>query len=114
MTRLVEVDAVTSWRTRDSLDREIASTETGRAHILQRRPAMSDRLDDVRRTIASPDPLTRDRTYDRRECFYRRTTSGRRWLKVVVSYRPTGPDGNWTGLVVTAYFLDCGPSEELP
>jgi hypothetical protein len=64
---------------------------------------MSVRLDDIRTAIEQPDFVTRDWKYRHRENFYRRTASGRRYLKVVVNYRPVPPQGTWIGEVITSY-----------
>ena len=103
----------TIWRTRDALGREVAFTDVGRAHILSRHPDLADRFDDVRTAIEAPDRVTQDRTYPRRNIFYRRTPSGRRWLRVVVNYGPVPPQATWAGHVITAHFLEDVPSQEV-
>ena len=104
----------TIWRTRDRLGREVVLTEERRRHILRKHPAMAGRLGEVRAAIAGPDFVNRDAAYPRRENHYRRTPSGRAWIKVVVNYRPVPPQGTWAGEVITAYRTEQVDPKEAP
>ena len=99
-------------RFRDREGREVVLTEAGRAHILAGHADMARRLGDVRAAVAVPEVATRDAVFAHRENHYRRTTSTRRWLKVVVHYRPVPPQGTWAGRVVTAYHTGTIPQKE--
>lgn len=91
------------WRTRDRLGREVVFTSEARNHILERHDDMADRLSEIRSVVERPDYVTQDADYPHRENHYRRTPSGRRFIKVVVEYRPVPPQGTWAGAVVTAH-----------
>jgi hypothetical protein len=91
------------WRTQDRLGREVVFTTECRGHILDEHDDMADRLDAVRPAIEQPDYVTLDADYPHRENHYRRTPSGRRYIKVVVEYRPVPPQGTWIGKVITAH-----------
>jgi hypothetical protein len=91
------------WRTQDRLGREVIFSSEGRDHILERHENMADRLDEVLPTIEQPDYVTQDADYPHRENHYRWTPSGRRFIKVVVEYRPISPQGTWEGEVITAH-----------
>ena len=83
----------TVWRTTDRLGREVVLTEAAWAHIIGEPKEMAGREADVLAAVRAPGRVTRDAGYRRRENHYRRTPSGRRWLKVVVRYRPVAPQG---------------------
>lgn len=91
----------TIWRARDRAGREVALTEMGEAHILERHPELVGAEQEIRTAIEAPDTVTRDATIPHRECLYRRSRLGRPLLKVVVQYRPVPPQGTWAGEVVT-------------
>ena len=91
------------WRTEDRLGREVIFSSRGLSHILDEHDRMADRLAAIRPTIEHPGYVTQDANYPHRENYYRRTPSGRRYLKVVVAYRPVPPQGTWAGEVVPAY-----------
>jgi hypothetical protein len=91
------------WRTSDRLGREVICTTDSHNHILGKHDVMADRLDAIRPAIEQPSYITRDADYPHRENYYRRTPSGRRFIKVVVEYRPVPPQGTWTSEVITAY-----------
>jgi hypothetical protein len=91
------------WRARDWLGRDVALTEAGLAHILDKHPEMIDYLNDVRATIAAPDFSTQDKRYRPRACLYRRMMPNEPRTKVVVHYRPAPPQGSWAGEIITAY-----------
>jgi hypothetical protein len=101
------------WRTRDRRGRVVVLTVASWAHILDRRAAMANRLDQVRAAIERPDLVTRDVRHFHREIHYRRFPSGG-WLKVVVGYRPVPPQGTWAGVVITAYPVERPRSKEEP
>jgi hypothetical protein len=65
---------------------------------------MANRLDTIRPAIEQPGYITQDADYPHRENYYRRTVSGRRFVKVV-EYRPVPPQGTWVGEVITAYLV---------
>jgi hypothetical protein len=104
----------TIWRTRDRLGREVALTEGRRDHILSKHPELAGRLGEARATVEGPDFVTRDAADPRREHHYRRTPSGRAWIKVVVNERPVPPQGTWAGEVITAYRTERVDPEEAP
>lgn len=91
------------WRTRDRRERVVVFTSKGRDHIVQRRPQLTGRLDEVRTAIEHPTLIARDAKYPRRENHYLRTVGGPGWIKVVVNYRPIAPQGAWFGEIITAY-----------
>jgi hypothetical protein len=64
---------------------------------------MVDRLDEVRIAVEQPDFVTQDSGYTRREIYYRRTSSGQGWMRVVVNYRPVPPQSTWAGEIITAF-----------
>lgn len=71
---------------------------------------MADHRDAPTETIAAPEFVNRDPTGTNREVLYRRLRAGgRRFIKVVVHYRPVaasepGATGSeWRGTVLTAY-----------
>jgi hypothetical protein len=75
---------------------------------------MAGRLHDVRTAIEQPTVVTRDLEYRHRENHYRRFSSERDWIKVVVQYRPIPPEGTWEGTIITAYPVKRpDPREEL-
>jgi hypothetical protein len=102
------------WRTHDYRGRVVAYTSKGRDHILQRRPKMAGRLGEMRTAIERPTLVTRDAFYSRRECHYLRTVAEPGWMKVVVTYRPTPPQGTWVGEIITAYPIRRPEPEEMP
>lgn len=73
---------------------------------MRRHDELEDRLDEVRTAIEHPDFVARDVRFYRREIYYRRTPSGRGWMRVVVNYGPVPPQGTWVGEVITAYRVD--------
>ena len=75
---------------------------------------MADRLDEVRISIEQPDYVTRDPRYHHREIHYRRTPSGKGWIRVVVEYRPVPPQGTWAGEIITAYRVERRKGKEVP
>lgn len=102
------------WLTRDHRGREVALTEATATHILERRPAMVGRWDEVKRTVEDPEFVRRDRRISAREVFYRRTAPGRARLRVVVHCRPVPPQGTWRGEVVTAHPAERTAANEEP
>ena len=94
--------AAAVWRTVDRMGREVALTADGWGHIVGGHRDMAGREGDVLLAVERPDLVTRDADYPRRECHYRRV-SPRRYLRVVVNYRPVPPD-EWAGEVVTAHY----------
>jgi hypothetical protein len=93
------------WWTQDRLGREVVFTLTGRNHILDRHDDMMNLLDEVRPAIEEPDYVTRDAEYPHRENHYRQIPSMRRFIKVVVAYRPEPLPEAWAGEVITAYIV---------
>ena len=91
------------WRTRDRAGREVVLTGIRLAHILHQHQDMVALLAEVRRAVEACDLVTRDIRYAHRECLYRRFGGDRRWMKVVVHYRPVPPQGTWAGEVITAF-----------
>ena len=93
------------WRTRDRLGREVALTDAGWNHIVAERKGAPPAPAEIRSAVESPDLVTADPTFPRRENHYRSRRMGRggRFLKVVVRYQPVPPDGTWAGEVITAY-----------
>jgi hypothetical protein len=81
------------WRTHDRFGREVNVTSEGRNHILDEHDHMANRLETIRPAIEQPSYVTQDADYLHRENSYRRTPSGRRFIKVVVEYRPVPPQG---------------------
>ena len=101
------------WRTRDRAGREVTLTTAAWAHILAQHAEMAGRQADVRAAVEAPGLVVRDPQYSRRKRCYRRTPSGRRWLKVVINYAPVPPQGTWAGEIVTAHFVrEPDPKEE--
>ncbi len=103
-----------TWQTRDRLGREVILTEARLAHIRDGHPDMASRIADARATVDPPERVNRDATRPHREVSYRRTSSGRHWLRVVVHYRPVPPQGTWAGTVITAHFVKAVPTKEAP
>jgi hypothetical protein len=95
------------------MGREVIFTSARRDHVLQRHSDMADRLDEVRSAIEQPDLITRDREYARRQVHYRRTPSGRGFIRVVVNYRPVPPQGTWAGEVIIAHRVNERDMEEV-
>ena len=93
------------WRTRDRFGREVALTDAGWNHIVAERQGAPPTPDEIREAGESPDGVTADATFPRRENFYRSRQTGRggRFLKVVVRFQPVPPDGTWAGEVITAH-----------
>jgi hypothetical protein len=104
----------TIWRTTDRLGREVTLTTEGWAHILRKRAMLAGRLDEVRAAVEAPDFVNADAQSPRRVNHYRRTPSGRAWIKVVINYRPMPPQGTWAGEVVTAYRTGKVHAKEAP
>ena len=93
------------WRTRDRFGRELVLTDVGWGHIVAKRKGEPPAPDEIREAVESPDFVTVDATYPRRENSYRSRRPGRggRFLKVVVRFQPVPPDGTWAEEVITAY-----------
>lgn len=89
-------------------------------HILDGHAVMAEHLDALAATIATPEIVNRDPARVHREVLYRRLRpGGRRFLKVVVHYRPVAPTepdataSEWWGTVLTAYLTSrIKPGEE--
>ena len=90
------------WQTSDRSGRTVSLTPAGWTHIVDGHGEMAGREVRVLAAVERPDLVTRDADYPRRECHYRRV-SPRRYLRVVVNYRPVPPD-EWAGEVVTAHY----------
>lgn len=91
------------WRTWDRLNRDVIFESAARDHILAEHDEMADPLQEIPEAIEDPDVVTRDIKYRRRENHYTRPTDEKGAIEVVVSYRPTPPQGAWAGEVITAY-----------
>lgn len=94
------------WRIQDYLGREVVLTEIRREHIVSEHSDLVRQMAEVRHTIEQPEQVRRDRTYAHRENSYKRKPSGKRWMKVVVHYRPVPPQGTWVGEVITAFSVE--------
>ena len=100
------------WETVDRLGRPVVLTDEGWLHVISRHDDLIDGEDDVRQAVASADEVFRDRLYPHRDIHYRSTRSARRWLRVVVHYRPSASHG-WTGKVITAHIASHRPRSEV-
>jgi hypothetical protein len=94
------------WRIQDYLGQEVVLTEVRREPIVSEHSELVRQLADVRHTLEQPDQVRRDRKFAHRENSYKRKPSGKRWMKVVVHYRPVPPQGTWVGEIVTAYDVE--------
>lgn len=94
-----------TWRTRDRVGRHVTLTAAGWSHIVTKRKGAPPNPNEILAAVEAPDFVTADVAFPRRESYDRRRQpgAGRRYLKVVVRYHPTPPDGTWAGDVITAY-----------
>lgn len=94
-----------TWRTRDRIGRHVVLTDAAWSHIVTKRNGAPPDPSEIRAAVEDPDFVAADAAFPRRESCYRRRRSGAggRYLKVVVRYHPTPPDGTWAGEVITAY-----------
>lgn len=99
------------WETTDRFGRPVALTEKGWEHVLFEHDYMVHRIQEVQDAVTSADEIVRDRKFAHREIHYRAQGSGRRWLRVVIHYRPRNPSG-WTGEAITAHLVNRRSHEE--
>lgn len=79
-------------------------------HIIDRHPEFTGLEACIEMAITDPYRVTQDARHSNRECMYRhRTLPGnlsRFYLKVVVAFQPSGPNGILVGTVLTAFATD--------
>lgn len=101
------------WETVDRLGRSVALTDAAWVHAVLEHDYMAGRIHEVRDAVTFADEVVHDKSFAHREIHYRDKGSGRRWLRVVVHYRPRDPAG-WSGEVVTAHIVSQRSPRELP
>lgn len=101
------------WETIDRLERTVELTEEGWAHILFEHEELANRAEEVQDAVTYADEVVRDKVYTHRDIHYQLRGSGRRWLRVVVHYRPSDPSA-WVGEVITAHFISRRDRREVP
>jgi len=102
------------WRTRDRLGRAVEFTAEAWDQSVLERTGEPPTIAAIRSAVESPDLVTADADFPRRECHYRWKSTAPLRLKVVVRSFPLPPSGTWVDEVVTAYSDRNAKPQEAP